>query len=390
MTSSDSTWLDELQSLEQRGLLRSRRESVPLADGWVLLDGERLRNFGGNDYLNLAGDPRVKQAARDALEQFPAGATASALVVGRTAAHAELESTLAEFERQQAAVLFPTGFAANLGVISSLVTEQDVVFCDRLNHASLVDACRLSGGKLRVYRHQELSILERELSKSGEYRRRWIVTDALFSMDGDLAPLPELVEIAREHNAKLIVDEAHGTGVFGENGRGVSEYLGVEEQIDVRVGTLSKAIGALGGFVSGEQSLCDWLWNSARTQMFSTALPPMVCAAACRAVQIIRDEPQRRIELLANAERFRTAIVKAGGTIPAGCCGPIVPIILGEPDRAVEVSRQLAQQGYFVPAIRPPTVPNGTSRLRVTLTSAHTADTADALADLLAEIGLDR
>ena len=219
------------------------------------------------------------------------GATASALVSGRSPFHESLEHRLAEFERQESAVLFPTGYAANVGTIAALVNERDVIFCDRLNHASLIDGCRLSGAKLLVYRHNRLDKLETALQRGKNYQRRWIVTDSLFSMDGNPAPLPELADLAEEFDAGLIVDEAHATGVFGELGRGIAEWQGVEDRIAVRVGTLSKALGTLGGFVAGSSTVTEWLWNNARPQMFSTALPPAICAAACRAVELIEEEP---------------------------------------------------------------------------------------------------
>lgn len=264
----------ELAALSDAGLQRRRRELRLLSDGWCEIDGRRVCNFAGNDYLGLAHDPRVISAAEAALQEYGVGTGASALVCGRTKWHAKLERTLAEFEGQPAAVLFPTGMAANIGTVAALVGDQDVVFCDRFNHASLVDGCRLSGAKLRVYRHDDLDGLSRHLAQAAGHRRRWIVTDSVFSMDGDLAPLPAVCDLAERFDAALIVDEAHATGVFGEQGRGVCEVMNVEHRVAVRVGTLSKALGTLGGFVAGSEALIAYLWNSARTQMFSTALPP--------------------------------------------------------------------------------------------------------------------
>ncbi len=397
-------WMsEELAALESAGLRRGRREIQPLAGGACEIDGRRLWNFTSNDYLGLAGDPRVVAAAQTALAESGVGARASALVAGRTEWHARLEQALARFEGQESAILFPTGYAANVGTIAALVDENDVAFCDRLNHASLIDGCRLSGAKLRVFRHSELETLERELHKAADSRRRLIVTDAVFSMDGDIAPLRELCDLAARFEADVLVDEAHGTGVFGEHGRGVCEQLGVEDRVAVRVGTLSKAIGTLGGFVAGPQSLIDWLWNKARPQVFSTALPPAICAAATAAIEIVRTEPERRTKLWQNCEFVAGTLrvpsvfssdtqVVAGqsssdGTrsVPA-TIGPIIPILLGDPEAAVVAQRKLEEHGCLVAAIRPPTVPLGTSRLRISLSAAHDESALKQLVAALQEV----
>ncbi|MEX0704659.1 MAG: 8-amino-7-oxononanoate synthase [Planctomycetales bacterium] len=372
-----------LAELDGEGLLRGRRSVAALPDGWCEVDGRRLRNFASNDYLGLAHDPRLIEAARGALSGG-VGAGASPLVAGRGEWHARLEQRLAAFEGQPAAVLFPTGYAANLGTIAALAGRGDAVFCDRLNHASLVDACRLSGARLRVYRRDRLEDFERELAKAAGAARRFVVTDSLFSMDGDAAPLPELCALAEKHDALLIVDEAHATGVFGARGRGIAEWQGVEERVAVRVGTLSKAIGAVGGFVAGPRTLVDWLWNRARTQIYSTALPPAMCAAACAAIDVIEQEPERRERLRATAQRFRHELRGAGLLVPATCVGPIVPVILDGPRRAMRVAAELEDEGFLVAAIRPPTVPRGTSRLRITLTAAHSDRDVEELAAAVA------
>ncbi len=384
---NDDTWLsDQLAEMQQRGLLRQRRRVTPLPDGWCEVDGNRLLNFSSNDYLNLAHDGRVVAAAREALADAGVGARASALVTGRSEWHVRLEERLAEFEQQAAAILFPTGYAANLGTIPALVDSGDIVFSDRYNHASLIDGCRLSGARFRVYRHDDLSTLDRELAKATEFRRRLIVTDGVFSMDGDVAPLPELCDLAEQYDATLLIDEAHGTGVFGEHGRGAAEWLGVENRGAIRVGTLSKAVGTLGGFVTGSHALIDWLWNRARTNMYSTALPPSVCAAACTALDIIESEPERRTTLHRLAADFREQVKQAGLECPANSIGPIVPIILNEPDVATAAAAELESLGFLVAAIRPPTVPAGTSRLRITLSCAHTAADLGKLADAVSDV----
>ena len=378
-------WLEtKLSEQRSAGLLRERRRVVSLPDGWCEIENRRLRNFASNDYLNLAHDPRLAEAAQEAMAQTGLGAASSALITGRSPFHEALERQLARFEEQESAVLFPTGYAANVGTISALADERDVIFCDRLNHASLIDGCRLSGAKFLVYRHQQLDKLIAILKRTTGYEKRWIITDSVFSMDGDPAPLMELCDIAEKFEARLILDEAHATGVFGEHGRGVAEWLGVEDRVAVRIGTLSKAIGTMGGFVAGPQTLTDWLWNKARTQMFSTALPPAICAAACRALELIEELLDRRQYLFALAHLLRHKLTELGLEIPTGCIGPIVPVILGEVEETMRVTRELEDAGFLVGAIRPPTVPKGTSRLRITLTAAHTEDDLKSLTRQLA------
>lgn len=377
-----------LEELGQAHLLRARRQVVSLPDGWCEIDGRRLRNFAGNDYLGLAQHPRLQQVALRALAEAGCGSGASPLVSGRSRWMVELEETLAWFEHSEAAVVFPTGYAANLGVIPAVVSagEDDVVFCDRLNHASLVDGCRLSGARLRIFRHTELERLGQELGRCAGARRRVIVSDGVFSMDGDLAPLPELVRLAREHGALLVVDEAHGTGVWGPTGRGVCEHFQVEREVPVRIGTLSKAVGALGGFVVGEQILIDWLWNKARTQIYSTALPPPVCAAATEGLRVIAESPELRERLLTRCRRFRELLAGQGLAPLPGADGPIIPLLLDDPQTALTLGEQLAQRGYLVGTIRPPTVPRGTSRLRISLSAVHDDEALSGLAQALAEI----
>ncbi|MBI5759199.1 MAG: 8-amino-7-oxononanoate synthase [Planctomycetales bacterium] len=385
--SQQLSWLNnELDDLRRAGLARRRREFIPLSDGSCVVNGRRLIDFASNDYLGLARDPRLIAAAVKATQEAGTGASSSALISGRTEWHVELERRLAEFEGQPAAILFPSGYAANVGTITALAESDDVLFCNRFNHASLIDGCRLSKSRLVIYRHDELESLERELEKARDARRRYVVTDTVFSMDADLAPLPILCDIAERHDATLIVDEAHATGVFGERGRGVAELQQVEHRIAVRIGTLSKAIGSLGGFVTGSAELIDWLWNKARTQMFSTALPPAACAAATAALDVIATEPFRREVLAARSTQLRQSLRALGCEVPGELTCPIVPVIVGEPDRAVAAASKLEERGYFVGAIRPPTVPHGTSRLRITVHCGHTSDEVAALAAAVGDV----
>jgi 8-amino-7-oxononanoate synthase len=373
----------ELDTLSADGLLRRRRVVRPLGNGWCELEGRRLRDFASNDYLGLATDERIVAAAREALADAGSGARASALVAGRGPWHERLERRLAEFEGSEAALLFPTGYAANVGAVTALVGPGDAVFSDRLNHASLIDGCRLSGATVHIYPHCDLESLEQHLSQADAREgtsRRLIVTDSVFSMDGDAAPLRELHELARRYGAMLLIDEAHATGVLGDRGRGLSEHCGIDDGAFIKVGTLSKAIGSQGGFVAGGRDVVDWLFNKARPQMFSTGLAPSACGAALAALDIIEAEPERRRTVLAHAASLRGGLMEAGLATPAHSVGPIVPVVLGDPEVTTRVARRLEDQGFLVAGIRPPTVPQGTSRLRISVSSAHSAEDVAALA----------
>lgn len=368
-------WIDDdLQKLRDADLFRSRRTFKPLTRGRCILDGQELVNFSSNDYLDLSHDPQVISAATSVLQEMGVGARASALVSGRTEWHVQLEKQLADFKGTEAAILFPSGYAANLGVLSAFATEQDTIFCERLNHASLIDGCRLSGAKLRVYRHDDLGRLSRELEKVTGDGKKIIVTDSVFSMDGTQAPLAALCDLAEAHQASLIIDEAHATGVWGATGRGLAEELGVESRVTIRIGTLSKTMGTMGGFVTGSTLLIDWLWNHVRTQIYSTALPPAICAAACQSLEMIRTEPERKERLHSLADFLREELRHRTTVSIVSKSGPIVPVILKDPKLTMDVAKDLQDAGFLVGAIRPPTVPKGTSRLRISVTCAHQFD----------------
>ncbi len=376
-------WLsDELAALDRAGLRRclNVREGGQAAK--IVLDGQELVNFGSNDYLALAADPLLAAAATVAIESEGMGSGASPLITGRCQTHQRLERRLAEFEGAEATLLFPSGFAANLAAVTALAGPGDVVFSDAKNHASLWDGCRLSRADVRVYPHADWQQLDASLARTSGYRRRLIVTDSLFSMDGDLAPLVELAEVARRHEAMLLVDEAHATGVFGPGGRGVAEHLGVEQFVTARVGTLSKALGCAGGFVSGSGQLIEWLINRARSYIYSTAAPAAISAAALAALDIAIAEPQRRRELLQRAAALRQRLAAIGWSLGRSA-SQIIPIVVGQPQRAVELSQRLRRHGLLVPAIRPPTVPEGEACLRVSLTWGHTEEQVAALVEEL-------
>jgi len=380
-------WLtDALADLDRRGLKRSlaQRQSPQRGDQ-IVIDGRELVSFGSNDYLGLAADEQLIAAARQALDEHGWGAGASPLVTGRSSLHARLEHELADFEGTEAALLFPSGYAANAGTISALVGKGDAVFSDELNHASLIDGCRLSGAAIHVYRHGDEEHLADLLGGGAAFRRRLIVTDSLFSMHGDFAPLKQLTELAQRHAAMLLVDEAHATGVLGQHGRGICEAVGVEEHVSVRIGTLSKSLGSAGGFVAGSQRLIDWLANRARPYVFSTAAPAALAAAGLAALEIVRHQPERRAKLLSLAGELGRKLEARGFHAPTSR-SQIVPLILGEPNRTMAAAAELRRRGYFVPGIRPPSVPAGQSLLRISLTCLHTAEHLDGLVAALAEV----
>jgi 8-amino-7-oxononanoate synthase len=379
-------WLDdELDSLARRDLLRQLRTYDGPQRARLAIDGREFINFGSNDYLGLAADERLAASASRAAALNGAGAGASPLVVGHSRAVEQLETRLAEFEGVEAALVFASGFAANAGTIAALVGPGDAVYSDALNHASIVDGCRLSRAAVHVYRHADIAHLAELLRAGGRFRRRLIVTDSLFSMDGDLAPLDDLAELARRRDCMLMIDEAHATGVFGRQGRGVAEHLGVEDGVHVRVGTLSKALGGMGGFVASRRSLVEWLVNRGRPYVFSTALAPPMAAAAQAALEIVRDEPVRRETLLARSADLRVRLEGQGWNVGKSA-SQIIPLLVGESARALALSAELARRGFWAPAIRPPSVPEGQARLRISLSCEHAAETIEALVAALGDL----
>ena len=377
-------WAEEdLYTLAVLGL---RRELEPLASpqgAVVQLGHETLVNFSSNDYLGLARDTRLVEAAVAAMTRHGVGTGASRLVVGDTTVHQLLERRLASFARGGSALLFNGGYSANVGILPALLGEGDVIFSDALNHASLIDGCRLSRARKEVYPHADLDALEC-LLRATPGRRRVVCTDAVFSMDGDLAPLRELVELCRTHGAALYVDEAHAIGVLGRHGAGLAEALGLEAEVDFRVGTLGKALGSFGAFVVAAPELREILFNRARSLVFSTALPAAVCAAAVAALEIVEQQPGLRATLWRNIRRFAEGLQSLG--IAAEPRSPIFPVVIGDPEEAVAASRSLRARGLLVKAIRPPTVPAGTSRLRVAISAAHTDDHLERMIQGLAAI----
>jgi 8-amino-7-oxononanoate synthase len=380
MAGADEIARAELDALRARGLLRSLEplRSPPGAE-IELRPGERLINFSSNDYLGLSGDARIAQALAEAARAWGAGAGASRLVCGDFLPEHDLERELAEFARSGAALLFPSGYAANCGILPTFAGPEDKVLSDALNHASIIDGCRLSRARVEVYPHADVRAVEEGLRAPA--RRKIVVTDAVFSMDGDRAPLRELAALCSGAGALLIVDEAHATGVIGPRGAGLAAELGVAA--DVRMATLSKAFGVAGAYVAGTRAVCDLLLNRARPLIFSTALPPALACAASASLRILAgaEGDERRTRLWSSVRSFAAGLRQIGVTAREDSA--IFPIVLGAPERAVSAAARLRELGILAKPIRPPTVPAGTSRLRFALTAAHsTAHVDEALAAL--------
>jgi 8-amino-7-oxononanoate synthase len=374
----------ELDALAAKGLRRSL-EPIDSAQGPVVaVDGRRLVNLCSNDYLGLAAHPAVRAGAAAAAEREGAGSGAARLVAGDLPVHRALEARVAAWKGREAALLFGSGYHVNAGVPAVLVGRDDAVFSDVLNHASIVDGCLLSRAELVRYRHCDAGQVSELLARS-RARRKLVITDAIFSMDGDAAPLRDLADACDRHGAMLYVDEAHSAGVLGPGGAGLAAALGVSDRVDVHMGTLGKALGAFGAYVAGERRLIDLLVSRARTFVFTTALPPAACGAALAALDVVAAEPERRARLEALGARMRSGLSALGFDV-SRVASPIFPVVLGSEARALAAARALRERGYFVRAIRPPTVPRGTSRLRVALSAAHEDEQVDGFLAALAEI----
>ncbi len=365
-----------LGDLDARHLTRHLTEVATGVAPTVTIDGREILLLASNDYLGLAGHPDIVRAATEATRRYGVGSGASRLVSGTLTPHKDMELALARFKRTASALAFGSGYLANLGAIPALIGRGGLILADRLCHASLIDACRLSGADFRIYRHNDLSHLKTLLSRRKTARRTMVVTDGVFSMDGDLAPLPELFDLTRQYEAELYVDDAHGTGVMGQTGRGTLEHFHLEKALSFHMGTLSKAVGCVGGYIVGTETLITYLLNTSRSFMYTTAPPPGTAAAVVVALDLMQREPERRQQLWANRERLCDGLNRLGFTIGASA-SPIIPIIIGRADRALAFAEQLFSNGVFAPAIRPPTVPESTSRIRVTVTSAHTSEQID-------------
>jgi 8-amino-7-oxononanoate synthase len=379
----DTELAAELAALDDRRLRRVRRTIAGAQGAEVIVEGRRVLCLASNNYLGLAGDPDTIRAAGCALEASGIGAAASPLVSGHMRDHAALESAVASWLGCEAALLFGSGYHANIAVLPAIAGTDDEIFSDELNHASLIDGCRLARARVTVFPHRDMAALEGALGRS-RARRKLIVSDSIFSMDGDAAPIADIVRLAERYGAWTMLDEAHAVGVCGPTGAGHAEAEGFGDRITIRMGTLSKALGSYGAFVAGSRPLIETLLNRGRAYVFSTALPPPVVAAAMAAIGIVRREPARRERLWQNARRLHDSLT-AGGIEMRPLESPILPLVIGESAAALEVASSALGRDVLAPAIRPPTVPTGTARLRLTPIATHSDEQLDRAAEVLIE-----
>ncbi len=385
---------DQVEELKSKDLLRIEKIVESDQGPVVKCQGKTVLNFSSNNYLGLANHPRLKKAAIQAIERYGVGSGASRLITGTMSLHQELEKVLAGFKGCEASLIFNSGYHANIGVITALVDPNDVIFSDELNHASLIDGCRLSKASVMIYRHSDMRHLRELLKSHVEQKRKekkqgvqissklLIVTDTVFSMDGDLCLLPALMKLAHDFDAWIFVDEAHATGVFGEKSRGVVEHYGISSKKKnlIQMGTLGKALGSFGAYVCGPKAFCDFLKNKARTYVFTTALPPAVLAATLEAIRLINQDLSLKNQLWRNVEYFKrglTQVIANSSYELLKTDSPIFPILVGSQSRTMDLSQKLFDEGIWIQGIRPPTVPDGTSRLRLTLMATHTKEHLD-------------
>jgi glycine C-acetyltransferase len=367
-------WIEqELASLKEQGLFTNIRTLSSPQGAWLEVDGRRVLNFSSNNYLGLANHPRLRDAAKAAIDRLGIGPTAVRTIAGTTSLHLELEQRLAKFKGVEAALTFQSGFNANIATIPALVGKGDIIFSDRLNHASIIDGCRLSRATIVAYEHNDVDDLRRKIAETMEYGRRIIITDGVFSMDGDIAPLPALYEVANEHDIPLMVDDAHGEGVLGKGGRGIVDHFDLHGKVDIEVGTMSKAFGVVGGIVAGSQILVEWLKQRARPFLFSSAMTIPDVAACLEAVDMLEESTELVDRLWANTRAFREGMQSLGFNTGESHT-PIVPVMLGDAPLAQKFSKQLFEEGVFAMAIGYPTVPQGKARIRVMNSAAHSSE----------------
>jgi glycine C-acetyltransferase len=377
---------DELEQLRTQGLFRPLRVLDSAQDTEVVVDGKRVLNLSSNNYLGLTTHPRLKAAMIQATETFGAGSGAVRTIAGTMTVHEDLERRLAKFKHTEASLVFQSGFTANLGVLQSLVKEGDVIISDELNHASIIDGIRLSKAERSIFKHRDMDDLERHLEMHREKRVKLVVTDGVFSMDGDIAPLPAIVERAERFGALVMVDDAHASGVLGKNGRGSVNHFGLDGRVDLQMGTLSKAIGVLGGYVAARQTVRDFLIHRARPFLFSTSHPPGVAAACIAAIDVLLAEPERIDRLWTNTKRFKDGLKRLGFETGASET-PITPVIVGKGAIAMAFSDRLFKLGVFAQGIGFPTVAEGRARIRTIVTSGHTDAQLDRALEAFAQAG---
>src|SRR5467141_4439296 len=377
---------DELEQLRRQGLFRPLRVLGSAQDTEVIVDGKRVLNLSSNNYLGLTTHPRLTAAMIEATEKWGAGSGAVRTIAGTMTVHEDLERRLASFKHTEASLVFQSGFTANLGVLQSLVKETDVIISDELNHASIIDGIRLSKAERSIFKHRDMDDLERHLEKHRDKRVKLVVTDGVFSMDGDIAPLPAIVERAERFGALVMVDDAHASAVLGESGRGSVNHFGLDGRVDLQMGTLSKAIGVLGGYVAAAQAVRDFLIHRARPFLFSTSHPPGVAAACIAAIDVLKAEPERIERLWKNTARFKEGLKRIGFETGASET-PITPVIVGKGSVAMEFSDRLFKLGVFAQGLGYPTVPEGRARIRTIVTSVHTEQQLDRALEAFAQAG---
>lgn len=387
MTDKAIAWIDdEIAALKEAGLFNRIRTIESPMDGHVTIDGRSLLNFCANNYLGLANHPRLRKAVKEAVDKYGVGPGAVRTIAGTMSLHIQLEERLAAFKRAEACITLQSGFTANLATIPALVGRGDVIFSDELNHASIIDGSRLSRATIVRYAHNNVDDLRQKIAETTEYGRRLIVTDGVFSMDGDIAPLDKICEVAEEHDILLMVDDAHGEGVLGEGGRGIVDHFGLHGRVDVEVGTLSKAFGVMGGLVAGKQSIIDWLRQRGRPFLFSSALTVPDTAACLAAVELLQESTELVDRLWSNAALFKKEM-QALGFNTGVTQTPIVPVMLGEATLAQKFSQRLFEEGVFAMAIGYPTVAQGKARIRVMNSAAHSHDDLEVALDVFGRVG---
>lgn len=385
---SKTDWIQkEIDGLKDAGLYNRIRTIGSAQGAWLIVDGKQVLNFCSNNYLGLANHPKLVEAAKEAAKKYGIGPAAVRTIAGTMDLHVELERRLAEFKGAEAAITFQSGFTANLATIPAVVGKEDVIFSDRLNHASIIDGCRLSGAKIIAYEHNDAHSLEEQIKQNlSQYRRALVVSDGVFSMDGDIAPLPDLYEVTKKYDLLLMVDDAHGEGVLGKGGRGIVDHFGLHGKVDIEVGTLSKAFGVVGGVVAGNAVIVEWLRQRGRPFLFSSAVTVPDTAACLAAIDLLEESTELVDKLWDNAKFFKSEMKKLGFDTGSSAT-PITPIMLGEAPLAQQFSRELFEEGVFAMSIGYPTVPQGKARIRVMISAAHDRDDLGKGLEAFAKVG---
>lgn len=378
---------EKIEDLKEQGVYRKLPVLESANQAEVILNGKKVINLSSNNYLGFANHPRLKKAAIDAVEKYGAGAGAVRTIIGNMSIHEELEALLSKFKREEAAFVYQSGFNCNAGTIQAVTEAGDIIISDELNHASIIDGSRLSKANRAIYKHSDMDSLEQVLKESRDkYRNILIITDGVFSMDGDIAKLPEIVELAEKYEAMTYVDDAHGSGVLGESGRGTVDHFGLHGRVDFTIGTLSKAIGVVGGYVAGSNTMYEWLSHRARPVLFSTSLPPAAVGAIMEALTMLMESTEYTDRLWDNAKYFKTKLGTLGFNTGHSET-PITPVIIGDEAKTMEFSRKLLEKGVYVSGIVFPTVPKGTGRVRCMVTAAHTKEQLDKAVEVFEQVG---